>query len=163
MKELPHIFTWCSSIISNITCIDNIRTESYLLEAVDYGKLKTELCLATDALVRNEGLLLQAASVKKHVSGQWSGICNITSVSNLKVLKLTITAEKVALMPNSQTGCEQSNSKYNRAKDKLGNKISVDMIKARMRVGSNGPLVHMFNPVPVREYWIQDQHKVTEN
>ena len=40
--------------------------------------------------------------------------------------------------------------------------MGLDMTKARIRVGSNGPPLHLFNPIPVREYWIQNQHKVAE-
>ena len=40
--------------------------------------------------------------------------------------------------------------------------MSIEMIRARMRAGSNGPPLHMFNPTPVREYWLRNQHKVAE-
>ena len=141
-------------------CLQNTFDESDLLIGVDIGTLKTEISLAVDALSRNDGMLFKLAVAKDHIKDQWCGITNIPSITNCKVLKKT--AQRVALMPNSEAGCEQSNSKYNRTKNKLGSRMELDMIKARMRAGSNGPPLHLFNPKPIREYWIQNRHKVAE-
>ena len=43
-----------------------------------------------------------------------------------------------------------------------GARMGLDMIRSRMRVGSNGPPLHMFDPTPIREYWVQNRHKVAE-
>ena len=59
-------------------------------------------------------------------------------------------------------GCEQSNSKYNRAKNKYSTTMQLPMIQARMRVGSNGPPMHLFNPEPVLEYWITNRHRLAQ-
>ena len=129
-------------------------------EGCDIPKLKVEICTAINALFRNEGILFKTSKAHEHLKDQWSGICNIPNVESCQVLKCT--AERVCLMPNSEVGCEQSNSKYNRTKDKMGSRMDIEMIRARMRAGSNGPPLHMFNPTPVREYWLRNQHKVAE-
>jgi len=73
--------------------------------------------------------------------------------------------------------CEQSNSKYNREKDKYGTRMKLSMItvfsyqtlyplennsKARMRVGSNGPPIHMFNTDTIFQYWVDNRHRLAE-
>ena len=63
---------------------------------------------------------------------------------------------------NAEAGCEQSNSKYNRAKNKYSTTMQLPMIQARMRVGSNGPPMHLFNPEPVLEYWITNRHRLAQ-
>ena len=40
--------------------------------------------------------------------------------------------------------------------------MKLPMIRARMRVGSNGPPIHLFNPTPVLEYWIDNRHRLAE-
>ena len=68
---------------------------------------------------------------------------------------------RVSVASNA-AGCEQSNSKYNRAKNKYSTAMKLPMIRARMRVGSNGPPIHLFNPEPVLEYWIEHRHRLAE-
>ena len=63
---------------------------------------------------------------------------------------------------NAEAGCEQSNSKYNRAKNKYSTTMQLPMIQARMRVGSNVPRMHLINPEPVLEYWITNRHRLAQ-
>ena len=63
---------------------------------------------------------------------------------------------------NSEAGCEQSNSKFNRSKNKLSSTMKLPMIKARMRPGSNGPHLHLFNPEPVLQYWQENHHRLAQ-
>ena len=63
---------------------------------------------------------------------------------------------------NADAGCEQSNIKYNRAKNKYITAMRIPMIQAIMRFGSNGPPMHLFNPEPVLEYWITNRHRLAQ-
>ena len=65
-------------------------------------------------------------------------------------------------MPNSEAGCEQSNSKYSRMKNKLSSSMQLPMIKACMGAKSNGPPLHQFNPSLIRLKWLADSHKYVE-
>jgi hypothetical protein len=69
---------------------------------------------------------------------------------------------RVTTLPNSEAGCEQSNSKYNRAKDQYASVMSTEMIQTRMRVGSNGPPLHLFDAESVRIYWKANGHRLAQ-
>ena len=40
--------------------------------------------------------------------------------------------------------------------------MKLPMIKARMRAGSNGHPLHLFNTEPVLEYWVENHHRLAE-
>ena len=69
---------------------------------------------------------------------------------------------RVTTLPNSEAGCEQSNSKYNRAKHRYASVMSVDMIKTRMQVGSNGTPLHLFDAEIVRIFWKANGHRLAQ-
>ena len=69
--------------------------------------------------------------------------------------------EKVTVIANAEAGCEQSNRKYNLMNNDLSHRMQIPMIKARMRVGSNGPPLHLFDASKVLEHWKQNDHRLT--
>ena len=66
--------------------------------------------------------------------------------------------DRINTVANSEAGCERANSKYNRSKNKLSSKMKLPMILARIRLGGNGPPLHLFEPDPVFHYW-KKHHK----
>ena len=84
------------------------------------------------------------------IKEQWNAIFENPDLSNVDDVKRVV--RRLMMAPNGKAGCEQSTSKFNRAKNKLSSTMKLPMIKARMRVGINGPLVHLFNPEPVLDY-----------
>ena len=103
--------------------------------------------------------MLDVAIQQDVIAEQWKVIFKHPLLQNLDLLKSVLT--RVSTSSNSEAGCEQSNSKFNRAKNKLSSTMKLPMIKARMRVGSNGPPLHMFNAEPVLNYW-QEDHRLAQ-
>ena len=68
--------------------------------------------------------------------------------------------EKLTVIANAEAGCEQSNRKYNLMKNDLSHRMQIPMIKARMRVGSNGPPLHLFDATLVFEHWKRNGHRL---
>ena len=68
--------------------------------------------------------------------------------------------EKLTVIANAEAGCEQSNRKYNLTKNDLSHRMQIPMIKARMRVGSNGPPLHLFDASLVSEHWKRNGHRL---
>ena len=66
--------------------------------------------------------------------------------------------EMLTVIENAEAGCEQSNRKYNLTKNDLSHRMQIPMIKARMRVGSNGPPLHLFDASLVLEHWKRNGH-----
>ena len=82
---------------------------------------------------------------------------------NLDELKrVPAVVKRVSIAINSEAGCERSNSKYNRSKNKYATAMKLPMIIARMRVGSNGPPLHMFNCEVVLQYWTEHNHRLAQ-
>ena len=94
------------------------------------------------------------------IKGQWNTIFEHPDLQNLETVKRIV--RRLMMAPNSEAGCEQSNSKFNRAKNKLSSTMKLPMIKARMRVGTNGPPLHLFNAEPVLDYWVENHHRLAE-
>ena len=65
------------------------------------------------------------------------------SISHLHEKKQKIVFRLImraaAAAPNAQTGCERANSDYNITKTKLYSSMKLPIIKARLRIKSNGP------------------------
>ena len=40
--------------------------------------------------------------------------------------------------------------------------MKLPMIRARMRVGNNGPPLHLFNADPILEYWQANHHRLAQ-
>ena len=85
------------------------------------------------------------------LKSQWDIILENPLLFNLDYLDCMIS--RLSLSPNSEAGCEQSNSKYNRAKNKQSSSMGLDMIRARMRVGSNELPTHLFKTKEQVKYW----------
>ena len=96
----------------------------------------------------------------KNLKAQWDMVLQHPNLDDLHRVPAVII--RVSVASNAEAGCEQSNSKYNRAKNKYSTAMKLPMIRARMRVGSNGPPIHLFNPEPVLEYWIEHRHRLAE-
>ena len=67
-----------------------------------------------------------------------------------------------SIAPNGQTGCERANSTYNLFKTKLSVRMKLPMIKARLRIKSNGPPTSMFKPRAIRDMWLKNGHQYAE-
>ena len=91
---------------------------------------------------------------------QWKIIFKHPLLEDVDHLKSVTT--RVCMASNSEAECEQSNSKFNRSKNKLSSTMKLPMIKARMRPGSNGPPLHLFNPEPVLQYWQENHHRLAQ-
>ncbi len=104
--------------------------------------------------------MLSTAAKGKTMKEQWDVIFQHPDLEDVDSLKKAI--RRVTMAANSEAGCEQSNSKYNRSKNKLSSTMKLPMIKARMRVGSNGPPLHLFNAEPVLTYWINNHHRLAQ-
>ena len=76
--------------------------------------------------------------------------------SLLRILK------RIQLSPESQSGCERSNSIYARFKAKYSNKMCLPMIGARSRAGENGPPMHLFTAKKVFIHWLANGRRMAE-
>ena len=94
--------------------------------------------------------LLKKVVTSRNLKEQWDLILKHPNLDNLHRIPSVVI--RVSVASNAEAGCEQSNSKYNRAKNKYSTAMKLPMIKARMRVGSNGPTIHQFNAESVLEY-----------
>ena len=121
--------------------------------------LQNDMKIVITELIKSEALFEQTIK-KDTVKSQWDLVLQHPHLDELRRLPSVIL--RVSLSANSEAGCEQSNSKYNRAKNKYSTTMKLPMIRARMRVGSNGPPIHLFNPTPVLEYWIDNRHRLAE-
>ena len=63
------------------------------------------------------------------------------------------------MSPQNQAGCEQSNGRLAKFKNKLSNKMGVEMIRARSRVGENGPPMTLFNAKAAAKNWRDNGHR----
>ncbi len=97
----------------------------------DIVKVRQELNQVVDEVYENK--FLQRLQAKSIVMKQWEIVIQHPKVS-CKFLETSFV--QASLLPNSEAGCEQSNSKYARVKDKYSSVMKTPMIRARMRVGS---------------------------
>jgi len=112
--------------------------------------------------------LLKSAQKQSIVKAQWNVMKMNPALQDLGNLNQALI--RVSLAPNSKAGCEQSNSKYYRAKNKYNSTMQIPMIQARMRVGPNinGPPLHQFQCDNVLQYWVDnspilDQRGLTQS
>ena len=80
--------------------------------------------------------------------------------SNPSVLKRCI--RRAQLAPNAQAGCERSNSKYARFKNKYSSKMGLEIVRSRSRAGENGPPLSLFPSAKAVRYWIDNNHRLAE-
>ena len=60
---------------------------------------------------------------------------------------------------NADASCERENSKIARYKDKLSSSMGVSMMRARSRVGSNGPTIHKLDARESVRFWLEKGHQ----
>ena len=70
------------------------------------------------------------------------------------------TDQRMQLAPNSQAGCERSNSKYERYKNKYSSRMGLEIIRARARAGENGPPLPQFPASKARQFWEDNNHRL---
>ena len=92
------------------------------------------------------------------IATQWKNLLNHPQLAEMEMVKEAI--EKLTVIANAEAGCEQSNRKYNLMKNDLSHRMQIPMIKARMRVGSNGPPLHLFDASKVLEHWKRNGHRL---
>ena len=68
--------------------------------------------------------------------------------------------KQIQLSPESQAGCEQSNSKFARYKNKHSNKMGIPMCRARQWGGENGPPMNLFPAKKVFLHWKKNGHRL---
>ena len=76
------------------------------------------------------------------------------------VLKTFI--KRIQLSPEGQRGCEHSNSKYARFKNKYSNRVVTDLISARARAGGNGQRTHLFDARKILLHCKQNDHRLAK-
>ena len=121
--------------------------------------LERDLKIVVNELMKSDALLKKAIT-KDTLKAQWDIVLEHPYLDELERLPSVII--RVCMGANAEAGCEQANSKYNRAKNKYSSTMKLPMIRARMRVGSNGPPIHMFNPEPVLDDWIDNRHRLAQ-
>ena len=124
---------------------------------INVEKIQEELYRVFDC---SELSTLKQAQKLSILRDQWDLILANPLLHNLTFLSQIIS--RLILSPNSEAGCEQSNSKYNRAKNKYSSTMGLEMIRARMRVGSNGPPIHLFRTNEQVKYWKFNKHRLAE-
>ena len=67
--------------------------------------------------------LLKSAQKQSTVKAQWNVMKMNPAIQDLGNLNQALI--RVSLAPNSEAGCEQSNSKYNRAKNKYSSTMQI--------------------------------------
>ena len=97
---------------------------------------------------------------KPTVAHQWKELRNHPELIEHETLWNMI--DRATAISNHEAGCERSNSKYNRAKNDLSTRMGLEMILARMRVGSNGPPLHRFNAEKALAYWKENGHRFAQ-
>lgn len=102
----------------------------------------------------------QICHKQKFLMNQWKIVLQDSLNSNCGELVKVI--KRCQLCPQSQAGCEQSNSKYARYKTKYSNRMGVPMIRARSRTGENGPPMTLFNAAASAQYWIDNGHRFAQ-
>ena len=98
-----------------------------------------------------------------HIIDQWTHLTKkVPFMNEHEYILFYRLMKRGAIAPNAQTGCERANSVYNLFKTKLSVAMKLPMIKARLRIKTNGPPTSMFKPAGVREAWIKDGHQYAQ-
>jgi len=112
---------------------------------------------------KEEKKFLNRASTQKHLVDQWKFYFDRIPQNELhKYNKLQLLIQRAGMSPNGQTGCERANSDYNLFKTELSASMKLPMITARLRVKVNGPPLSLFNPKPIRQYWIGNKRQLAQ-
>ena len=123
---------------------------------LDIEKLQDAVIRCLD-LIRREDMF-KVMCAKRHIMDQWRIILNHPKSGEITDLKKCI--KRIQLSPNAQSGCERSNSKYARFKNKYSSRLGIEIIRARSRAGENGPPLTMFPRKRVFSYWIENGHRL---
>eukprot|EP00493_Phyllostaurus_siculus_P023343 UN23679 len=95
-----------------------------------------------------------------HIIDQWKFMSkHIPFLSEHQYILWFRMVKRGSIAPNGQTECERANSTYNLFKTKLSVRMKLPMIKARLRIRSNGPPTSMFKPRAVRDMWLKNRHE----
>jgi hypothetical protein len=138
--------------------IDKIKDAEDFFIGEDLAILASEVGQVVDFIFEKK--LLSKLQNNDTITRQWKDILPHPSIKDCSTFYNC--CYRVTTLPNSEAGCEQSNSKYNRAKNKYSSVMSVDMIQTRMRVGSNGPPIHLFDAESIRIYWRANGHRLAQ-
>ena len=139
-----------------------LKTSSKFYEDLDAASVESEVQKVLRMVYENEKsyATLAAATKKEHIIEQWTYLRNKIPLihENEQPLCFRIV-KRGAIAPNAQTGCERANSVYNQFKTTLSVRMKLPMIKARLRIKTNGPPTSMFKPKAVRELWLKNGHQ----
>jgi len=109
-------------------------------------------------LQKEDKQLLIKAYTQNHIVDQWKYYFDrLPEKEHPKYSTLILLIKRAGMAPNTQTGFERANSEYNLFKTKLSASMALPMIIARLRTKVNGPPLTLFNPKPVRQFWIKNK------
>ena len=145
-----------SDIVENILARD--LEQDVFMVGLDYGILEMELLQCLNFIKSNN--LLESMLKENHIYNQWKIVLNEPRVPVSRVFRRLIKRAQCA--PNAQAGCERSNSKYARYKNKYSNRMGIEIIRARGRAGENGPPLRKFPAVKARQYWQENNHRLAK-
>ena len=132
--------------------------QDIFMSGLDHGILELELIQCINYI--RDGDLLKLMQLKKHIYQQWRIILDNSKVPFCGVLRKLI--KRVQRAPNGQAGCERSNSKYARYKNKYSNRMGIEIIRSRARAGENGPPLPSFPAAKARQYWQDNNHRLAQ-
>jgi len=123
----------------------------------DFGaeEVKMEFEILIDHLVKENNLT--ELQEMRHIADQWGSLMVPTLRSVCS--SLLLIAKRASMCGNAASSCERENSKIARYKDKLSSTMGINMMRARSRVGSNGPHLHRFDAKESVRFWIEQGHK----
>ena len=131
------------------------KGQEIFTSGLDLGNLEMELIQCLNIIRSKE--LLEPMQAAKHMYKQWQVLRQKEAPVCETLRKLIKRAQRA---PNSQAGCERSNSKYARYKTKYSNRMGIEIIRARARAGENGPPILRFPAQKARQYWQDNNHRL---
>ena len=112
---------------------------------------------------KEESNILSLGKEEDHIIDQWTFLRNNVPYFDEKSKPTAFRViMRAAAAPNAQSGCERANSDYNITKTKLSSSMKLPIIKARLRTKLNGPPLSIFNPVPIRKFWLEFGHQYAQ-
>ena len=126
---------------------------------MDNVEVKAEI-LILGVNLKSNLKLFEEVQKKNHIKEQWKMI--FTASLQRACPNLLAISSRAALSRNAAASCERGNSKLNRFKNDLSASMGLEMITARLRVGSNGPKLHRFNAGESVRFWIANGHEFAE-
>ena len=108
------------------------------------------------------GGLLKLMQAEKHIYQQWRILLDDNRVKAKQLTGALRKLIKRVQRAHGQAGCERSNSKYARYKNKYSNRMGIEIICARARAGENGPPLSSFPASKARQYWVEHNHRLAQ-